>query len=49
MREQVALEIVQMQYLPTKEMISDILTKPLGTTAFLFLRAKLLGSPLPTT
>ena len=43
-REQVKDKTITMKYLPTTDMISDILTKPLGPTAFLYLRSKLLGS-----
>jgi hypothetical protein len=43
-REQVAQDVVTMEYLPTTEMISDILTKPLGTSSFLYLRSLLLGT-----
>jgi len=42
-REQVAQDVVKMEYLPTTEMISDILTKPLGISSFLYLRSLLLG------
>jgi hypothetical protein len=42
-REQVQLRLIQMQYLPTDDMISDVLTKPLGLAPFLRLRPKLLG------
>jgi hypothetical protein len=43
-REQVAQGNIQIEYLPTTEMISDILTKPLGTSAFVYLRSLLLGT-----
>jgi len=43
-REQVAQDVVTMEYLPTTEMISDILTKPLGISSFLYLRSLLLGT-----
>ncbi len=43
-REQVAHDVVTMEYLPTTEMISDILTKPLGISSFLYLRSLLLGN-----
>jgi len=43
-REQVAKGNVKIEYLPTTEMISDILTKPLGTSAFVYLRSLLLGT-----
>ena len=43
-REQVKDKTISMKYLPTTDMISDILTKPLGPTAFLYLRSKILGS-----
>ena len=33
-----------MEHLPTKEMTSDILTKALAPTPFLYLRKKLLGT-----
>lgn len=42
-RDQVAQRTIQIEYLPTTEMISDILTKPLGTSSFVYLRASLLG------
>jgi len=34
---------IKMEHLPTKEMTSDILTKALAPTPFLYLRKKLLG------
>ena len=43
-RDQVAQNTVQIEYLPTTEMISDILTKPLGTSSFVYLRSLLLGT-----
>ena len=42
-REQVVNKILAMVHLPGVDMTSDILTKPLGPTAFLHLRPKLLG------
>jgi hypothetical protein len=42
-REQVQNKQIIMEYLPTKEMTSDILTKALAPTPFLYLRKKLLG------
>ena len=42
-RDQVAQNTIQIEYLPTTEMISDILTKPLGTS-FIYLRSLLLGT-----
>ena len=42
-REQVAKNIIRMQYLPTDEMTSDILTKPVGPVTFVHLRKYLLG------
>jgi hypothetical protein len=42
-RDQVAQRTIQIEYLPTTEMISDILTKPLGTSSFVYLRSSLLG------
>ena len=42
-REQVKLLKIVLQHLPTQDMISDILTKPLDPKPFLHLRAKLLG------
>ena len=42
-REQVKLLKIALQHLPTQDMISDILTKPLDPKPFLHLRAKLLG------
>ena len=43
-RDQVAQNTIQIEYLPTTEMISDILTKPLGTSSFIYLRSLLLGT-----
>ena len=43
-RDQVAQNTIQIEYLPTTEMISDILTKPLGTSSFVYLRSLLLGT-----
>jgi hypothetical protein len=42
-REQVQMNHIKMEHLPTKEMTSDILTKALAPTPFLYLRKKLLG------
>ena len=42
-REQVQLKNIKLNHLCTKDMISDILTKPLPPTPFLHLRKKLLG------
>ena len=42
-REQVQLHNIQMTHLSTKEMTSDMLTKALSPTPFLYLRHKLLG------
>ena len=42
-REQVQLNHIKMEHLATKEMTSDILTKGLAPTPFLYLRKKLLG------
>ena len=42
-REQVVADIIKMTHLSGVDMTSDILTKPLGPTAFLHLRPKLLG------
>ena len=42
-REQVQSKNIQMEYLVTKDMISDILTKPLTPQPFLHLRPKILG------
>jgi hypothetical protein len=42
-RDQVAQQTIKIEYLPTTEMISDILTKPLGTSSFVYLRSLLLG------
>ena len=44
-REQVVNDIIKMTHLSGVDMISDILTKPLGPTAFLHLRPRLLGMP----
>jgi hypothetical protein len=43
-RDQVAQNSINIEYLPTAEMISDILTKPLGTSSFIYLRSLLLGT-----
>ena len=42
-REQVVEKVLAMIHLPGVDMTSDILTKPLGPTAFVHLRPKLLG------
>jgi hypothetical protein len=42
-REQIAENNILIEYLPTEDMTSDILTKALGPSAFLHLRPKLLG------
>lgn len=42
-REQISDNHIVIEYLPTQDMTSDILTKALGPTAFLHLRPKLLG------
>jgi len=42
-RELVQRQFIVMEYLPTEEMISDMLTKALGPSLFIHLRAKLLG------
>ena len=42
-REQFTGGTVTIEYLPTDEMTSDILTKSLGTGSFTYLRSKLLG------
>jgi hypothetical protein len=42
-REQVVEQVLDMIHLPGVDMTSDILTKPLGPTAFLHLRPRLLG------
>jgi hypothetical protein len=42
-REQVVEQVLAMIHLPGVDMTSDILTKPLGPTAFLHLRPRLLG------
>jgi hypothetical protein len=47
-KEQVDTGKIILQYLSTTDMISDILTKPLISGPFLFLRDKLLGLPIPT-
>jgi hypothetical protein len=41
MREKVTNKIVQVHYIPTKEQIADIFTKPLAKTPFEYLRQKL--------
>ena len=38
---------VKVIYCPTKDMIADILTKPLGVSQFLYLRDYLLGYKIP--
>jgi len=42
-REQVQKLIIQMRHLPTKEMTSDMLSKPLAPGPFTYLRTKILG------
>jgi hypothetical protein len=42
-REQVKNKVISMEHLQTKDMTSDILTKPLTGTPFLHLRPLLLG------
>ncbi len=42
-REQVKNKVITMEHLQTKDMTSDILTKPLAGTSFLHLRLLLLG------
>ena len=42
-REQVKNNVITMDHLQTKDMTSDILTKPLAGTPFLHLRPLLLG------
>jgi hypothetical protein len=42
-REQVQLQHIKMNHLPTQDMTSDMLTKALAPTPFLKLRTKLLG------
>jgi hypothetical protein len=49
-RDLVKQRLVEVQYLPTDQMTADLLTKPLATTPFLYLRSKLLNSsdkPIP--
>ena len=41
LREQVANQAVQLHYIPSKEQIADIFTKPFPTTQFEYLRQKL--------
>ena len=43
-RQLLAEGIFTVQYLPTMEMLADILTKPLPATQYLSLRDKLLGT-----
>ena len=42
-RECVKLQQIQLQYLPTEEMVADMLTKPIDTKKFVNLRATLMG------
>ncbi len=42
-REQVKKKVITMEHLQTKDMTSDILTKPFAGTHFLYLRPLLLG------
>ena len=42
-REQVKNKVITMEHLQTKDMTSDLLTKPLAGTPFLHLRPLLLG------
>jgi hypothetical protein len=41
LKEQVTNRIVQLNYIPSKEQMADIFTKPLATTPFGYLRQKL--------
>ena len=41
LREQVAQKVVKLEYVPTKEQIADIFTKPLAKEPFEYLRDKL--------
>jgi hypothetical protein len=41
-RECVQNKLIHLEYLQTKEMLADILTKPLSANRFLYLRSKLL-------
>ena len=49
LREHVMNGDISVHYLATDLMIADILTKPLGPTAFLKLRPLLMGSPSPSS
>jgi hypothetical protein len=46
-REMIHNNEIQMVYLPSEEMTSDMLTKALGPTQFVYLRKKLLGYHVP--
>ena len=48
LREHVMNGDISVPYLASDMMIVDILTKPLGPTAFLTLRPLLMGSPSPS-
>ena len=41
LREQVAQKVVKLEYVPTKEQIADIFTKPLAREPFEYLRDRL--------
>ena len=43
-KDYVTDEVIVINYVPTDEMISDILTKPLQGSKFRYLRDKLLGT-----
>ena len=49
LREHVMNGDISVHYLASDLMIADILTKPLGPTAFLTLRPLLMGSPSPSS
>ena len=49
LREQVAQKVVKLEYVPTKEQIANIFTKPLAREPFEYLRDKLGAVPTDAT
>jgi len=48
-RDVVASKTLNIHFLPSRDQLVDIFTKPLSTTHFAFFRSKLNGMPLPLT